>query len=486
MSEPPTSTRRHLPLTSENARGEADHQTKGLLRLTMACNERCPFCNVPVESYARPTPPEEDVTRELEAFLRTGESTLTISGGEPTLYRDRLLSVVRRARGAGVPFIELQTNAVLLDADYAAELARAGLSSAFVSLLSHQAPLHDELAGLAGAFERCLGGIDAVLEAGVAVTLNPVIASQTQRSVADYVDFVAERLPGVQAISLSAVQPHGRAAKAVELLPDYSVLKDEVRRARQRAEAHGIKLLNPYCGLPLCIGWDDATDASVEANEALEARGSGRLRKAFGLDNRGNKRHGEPCARCALRTRCGGAWHAYWDHRDGAGLEAPLPRLEPWEPNATEAPGQSIVATRGDVSSEVLRALAANTTPSTWLVATHLGAGDAERLLDSGCTDLAILTDADRLTRDASTVRELMQIRSANALREPQSRLRVVVGLERLGSFQTAHRAIAALAGTGVEAVRLLVRADARLPRFAEAVQRELGVETTAGTGPRS
>jgi MoaA/NifB/PqqE/SkfB family radical SAM enzyme len=483
MSEPPNSTHRRLPLMGEPARGEADHQTKGLLRLTMACNERCPFCNVPVESYARPTPPEEEVTRELEAFLRTGESTLTISGGEPTLYRDRLLSVVRRAREAGVPFIELQTNAVLLDADYAGELARAGLTSAFVSLLSHQAPLHDELAGLGGAFERCLGGIDALLGAGVAVTLNPVIAAQTQRTVADYVDFVAKRLPGVQAISLSAVQPHGRAAKAVELLPDYSVLRGEVRRARERAEAHGIKLLNPYCGLPLCIGWDDAADASVEANEALEARARGQSRKAFGLDNRGNKRHGEPCLRCALRTRCGGAWHAYWDHRDGAGLEAPLPRREPWEANAADATGQSIVATRGELSPRIVAALDASTTPSTWLVAKHLRPGDADRLLGSGCSDLAILTDAETLLGDGDTLRELMQLRSANALREPQSRLRVVVGLERLGSFQSAHRAIAALAGTGVEAVRLLLRADARLPRFAEAVQRETGVETTV---PRS
>ena len=35
------------------ADAEESHRTKGLLRLTMACNERCPFCNVPVEDYAR-------------------------------------------------------------------------------------------------------------------------------------------------------------------------------------------------------------------------------------------------------------------------------------------------------------------------------------------------------------------------------------------------------------------------------------------------
>ena len=26
---------------------------------------------------------------------------------------------------------------------------------------------------------------------------------------------------------------------------------------------------------------------------------------------------------CGLRTRCGGAWHAYWDHRGGSGIKPP-------------------------------------------------------------------------------------------------------------------------------------------------------------------
>ena len=66
--------------------------------------------------------------------------------------------------------------------------------------------------GLEGAFGRCLAGIDALLDAGVRVALNPVTAACTQARVADYVDFVAARLPRVRSISLSAVQPHGRAA----------------------------------------------------------------------------------------------------------------------------------------------------------------------------------------------------------------------------------------------------------------------------------
>lgn len=336
----------------------------------MACNERCPFCNVPVEDYERPTPPEAELLRELDAFVASGEQTLTLSGGEPTLYRKRLANVIARARKGGVRFVELQTNAVLLDAGYARELVDAGLTSAFVSLLSDDPALHDRLAGLEGAFQRCLSGIDALLDVGVSVTLNPVIARVTERRVAGYVDFVAERLPRVKVISLSAVQPHGRARKDPELMPDYAALTEEVPEALRRAAAHGILVLNPYCGLPACVGWAADPERSVEAIEAAAARSSGARHRARGLDNTGNKRHGPPCRECALRPRCGGAWHEYWDHRGGSGLRAPLVRIPPFGQVASA--GQHVVAAemasgRSTLpSSRVLRAQRCGRSRRAW------------------------------------------------------------------------------------------------------------------------
>ncbi len=304
----------------------------------MACNERCPFCNVPVEDYPRPTPPDEEIEAQLQAFLDSGQQTMTISGGEPTLLRRKLLALIARARQAGVPFVELQTNAILIDPAYAAELAEAGLTSAFVSLLSHRADHHDTLAGLPGAYPRCLAGIDALLAVGVRVTLNPVIARLSQEGVAAYIDFVAERLPGVRSVSLSAVQPHGRAAANPELLPDYPRLSASVRLARARARAHGIELLNPYCGLPLCVGWEDGLDSCVEAVEAE----LGGWQERPGIENAGDKRQGDPCRGCALRTRCGGAWHAVWDQGPDGGLSAPLRVRPPWLEGAAAWPGQCV------------------------------------------------------------------------------------------------------------------------------------------------
>ncbi|HND28496.1 MAG TPA: radical SAM protein [Myxococcota bacterium] len=292
----------------------------------MVCNERCPFCNVPAEDFSARPMPIADIRAQIQDFVATGQQTLTISGGEPTLLKRLLLQSIAEARVAGLPFVELQTNAVLIDGDYAAALKEAGLTSAFVSLLSDVPVLHDQLAGLPGAFPRCVAGIEALLDQGIAVTLNPVTAAVTAARVPDYVDFVAGRLSGVQTISLSAVQPHGRAAKNLDLLPDYAVLGPAIREARRRAAQHGLTLLNPYCGLPRCVGWEDG-EHCAEAAEAAEQD-----YQAPNVENvQANKLQGPPCRDCGLRTRCGGAWRAYWERWGASGLRAPLPRRTPWE-----------------------------------------------------------------------------------------------------------------------------------------------------------
>lgn len=66
---------------------EPSHRTKALVRITMAGNERCPFCNLPAEDYPVRTPPPAEIAAELDAFVASGERTLTISGGDPILLR---------------------------------------------------------------------------------------------------------------------------------------------------------------------------------------------------------------------------------------------------------------------------------------------------------------------------------------------------------------------------------------------------------------
>jgi pyruvate-formate lyase-activating enzyme len=372
---------------------EDSHATKGLIRLTMVCNERCPFCNVPMEDFPSQPTPESEVVAQLDAFAAAGDQTVTLSGGEPTLLKKRLLATLQAAQDRGIPYAELQTNAVLITPAYATALADAGLTSAFVSLLSQDQAHHDVLAGLEGAWPKTLSGVDALLHAGIRVAINVVVAHRTQHLLAGFVDFVAERLPGVDSISLSAVQPHGRAAAQTGLMPDYAVLGPQVVAARARAAVHDIQLLNPYCGLPACVGWHDDLGHSVEAIESRLVAAGPR-----GLEQAGNKAHGDPCIRCALRPRCGGAWHAYWDEHGDSGLAAPVTTRPPWEGED----GQTVIDGRG--GPVPWEQLSAATSPSVWLWTDRLPSAQVDRLRGAGCTHLAL---EGPLGRSLETLRAL-------------------------------------------------------------------------------
>jgi MoaA/NifB/PqqE/SkfB family radical SAM enzyme len=420
-----------------------------------------------MEDYAVRTPPMEQLREELREIIDSGAKTLTLSGGEPTLYRDRVIALCREATSKGVQFIEIQTNAVLVDTDYAQALAEAGVTSAFISLLANTAEEHDRLAGLEGAFEPCLRGIDAFLEAGIRVALNPVIAFETQRMLPDYVDFVADRLPGVSSISCSAVQPHGRAATNHALLPDYAVLAESIRAALERAEEHGIELVNPYCGVPLCIGWESASEQSVEA---FESRRGGF--DTVGLDNTGNKRQGEPCHRCVLRSRCGGAWHAYWELRDGSGIQAPSTSVTPWEAEA-DPRFQHITHAPNGATQAHWEEIAAATTPAIWLWTTRLTRADRERIVDSPVTDVAFEVIYDETPDDRETLRSLRSLQREMQNWPDQQRIRFWWGIPMVDSStqEPAAKSVALAHALGASGVTLLAPSEPWTERFLHALR---------------
>jgi len=383
-----------------NSNVEDSHRTKGLLRLTMACNERCPFCNVPMEDYERLTPPAEEIERQLQTFVDAGERTLTISGGEPTLLRKRLLQTIVSARTKGIPFVELQSNAVLIDQRYAEELQSAGLTSAFISLLSEQPELHDELAGLKGAFAKCIHGIKMLLDVGIQVTLNPVLARSSQHRLLEYIHFVGTELPEIQAISLSAVQPHGRAAMNWQLLPDYEELAQLVPKAVEIASEYDIRVLNPYCGLPVCIGWNNRLDRCVEAIESQ----TGGWQEKPNISNRGDKSQRGDCQWCAYRSVCGGAWHAYWEHRAGKGLIPPAKMIPPWIAIQNDQHQQVRCLTSiEDWQEEDINS------PTFWLVLRQIKWKDIPSIIAVGNTELVLLCDPTGLAARQPKAKDLIK-----------------------------------------------------------------------------
>lgn len=296
--------------------GDGENRRYALLRLGLACDAGCLFCNVPAESYDAPMRLSTAAAlREIGRLASEGARRLELSGGEPAVRPD-LERLVSAAREAGFERVELQSNGIALAAPRRAErLKKAGLTHAFISLHSHLPKAHDFLVRRGGAFEACVRAVRGLVDAGVETILNPVVTTVQYRWLSAYMRFVSRALPEVESISLSVVQPHGRAWANRALVPDYRELSPVVEAALLEAEGLGLRVNNPYCGLPLCLGgWGRRLRSCVEWCEAELGR-----RAADGM-----KIRPPACSACVLRSHCGGVWARYLDIHPEPGLSPVL------------------------------------------------------------------------------------------------------------------------------------------------------------------
>jgi uncharacterized Fe-S cluster-containing radical SAM superfamily protein len=125
---------------------------------TVGCCLRCVFCWVDFsrdfpDKYGYFYSPEEVAERLILNARRRRLRRLRISGGEPTLCKEHLLSVLDLVEGKGFTFI-LETNGIPLgyDEDYARELANYRDIHVRVSLKAGTAEGFQERTGAKGEF----------------------------------------------------------------------------------------------------------------------------------------------------------------------------------------------------------------------------------------------------------------------------------------------------------------------------------------------
>ena len=158
--------------------------------------------------------------------------TLSITGGEPTLRKDLVFIINMASKIHSIRQINLQTNATLVSyKEYTVKLKKAGLDTAFVAFHSHKESVSNKLTS-STFWDKTVQGIKNLLSIGIPITLNPVINKLNYHLLPQYVKFVKEEFPNIKCISLSFVQPVGRAWKNKWIIPRYSevlpYLKKEV------------------------------------------------------------------------------------------------------------------------------------------------------------------------------------------------------------------------------------------------------------------
>jgi hypothetical protein len=276
------------------------------LRLNLACNEACFFCNC--DGFAPNVIPDAQAAIETARQLGLQKiQTLTITGGEPTLHH-ALVDVARAAHEAGARHVAVQTNAVLLaEGDLAARLRAAGVDDLLVSLHSSRPEISDRITGTAGAHALTVRGIDAALDAGLNVTCNFVTTKLNEEEPLIYVRWLRERFEGrIFGRLFSFMAPVAAALRNLSLIPQISVISPRLLEAMEDCFRAGEwARIAGMCGVPLCV---------IHGYERL----SDEWDNPPGVALSDDRTKLPACTSCQYESKCSGVWKEYVHLRGGA------------------------------------------------------------------------------------------------------------------------------------------------------------------------
>ena len=287
-------------------KNDSSANSRGLLRINGRCNMACAFCFV---DHSAPDFDLEELKKEAEQMARTGTRHFVISGGEPTLHPG-LVELVRFARSLGAfDVVEMQSNGVRCsDAQYAAELAGAGLNRVTFSLHCAEADHSDRITHFPGGFARTVEAMHNFRRMGVVTQVAFVITRENFRELPDTVRFLAREFPregGELSICLAVAQ--GISDLVLPwVIPTFTEIKPFVVEALDFCLASGIGFggMIGQGGYPPCM-----LDGAVRFYDGPT------LDQVFRSPNCSEEFHKPPrCAGCSFDPYCLGPRRSYVRH----------------------------------------------------------------------------------------------------------------------------------------------------------------------------
>ncbi|MDD2892119.1 MAG: radical SAM protein [Candidatus Gracilibacteria bacterium] len=293
-----------------------------VLRVGKKCNFKCLFCNVGdnekdiKDKYSERELVKEFFSKLLTCNLENKEILISLSGGEPTLYKKDILFIVKFIHKYFLDkdikfYLELQTNATLIDSYFLEELKKYGLVHILISFHSNDRKIFEELIGVDYLnIKKAINGIDLIQKSGISASFNIIFNKINYVAIPGLIDFLVQRFPEIQDYNIGYFQPNGYGelnfkklfVRVKEFLPYYL-------RSIKILENNNKKILLHFTGLPVCL-LGSFKKYSLEYNNNLELRKVKSNAKDFLITslNNCNKSLLKSCYRCTYNYLCSGIW----------------------------------------------------------------------------------------------------------------------------------------------------------------------------------
>ena len=270
---------------------EEIEDTSALIYVTNQCNSNCIMCPDSVKLRTRPNEITPENLKEQISGIDPAVEHVDITGGEPTLLREKLPvlieEVFRQAPDAEV--LMLSNGRSFAARGYAEQFAAFAHKRLKIEIPVHgdYSELHDRIAGCPGSFVQTRAGIHHLLEAGVEVGIRIVVSRLNYSRLNELIRFISREFPEIKYVNLMGMEVLGNAWKNREQVwIEFDEVKDSLQRAVEQCFACGI--IPSLYNFPLCMF--DRKYWYCYRNSISNYK----------------IRYFAECDRCAQKSRCGG------------------------------------------------------------------------------------------------------------------------------------------------------------------------------------
>jgi His-Xaa-Ser system radical SAM maturase HxsC len=258
-----------------------------------------------------------DNARELVRLLPPATPGIGFTGGEPTIYGERLLELLRLCRNL-LPEADvhvLSNGRRFADFGFASAWAGVGNPRMMVGIPIYgaESTLHDYVVQAEGAFDDTVRGIVNLGEAGARTEIRVVVHKQTAPALPAIAEFIARNLPFVEQVALMGLEMIGFArANIKEVWIDPVDYRAELAEAVSLLSRRGVRVM--IYNHQLCLLDRELWAFAVPS-----------------ISDWKNEYHPE-CAKCAVLDRCGGfffsAKYRHSDHIEAVEPDETSPRRQ--------------------------------------------------------------------------------------------------------------------------------------------------------------
>ncbi|MDE5831954.1 MAG: radical SAM protein [Desulfovibrio sp.] len=292
------------------------------LKLGLSCNNACVHCvmeparkKLERANRALDSAPEA-INRLVDRLLAQGITSITLTGGEPTLREDFFTLLDRLSRENLSVFA--QTNGRrLARAENLAKLERIPKDNIVfvIAMHSHNRQTHDAITRREGSFDETVAAIKGLKKLGFKLCGKMVLSRKNVFDIKDALALYAELGFDEVVVAYPHAQEFGKKAY-LDIAPEYSLVKTALKELGANRGIPVYWETIPFCQLPAPEFYAASVDlqslgqkmAGGAANIEMSVTGE---RIDWQEKRLEIKRKSAACGKCLLDKACEGPWEEY-------------------------------------------------------------------------------------------------------------------------------------------------------------------------------